>query len=97
MKTFIVYVYGRIQNEIDAVKAETPRQALNKVINDWMQNETLVEVFQNYRIIENGDYTIKYLSNIDEIDTVTFTIAGNKDIETVISELKENEVYILEN
>lgn len=97
MKTFIVYAYGRMQNEISLVKAETSRQALNNVINEWMQDDVLSKIFQKYRIIENGDYTIKYLSNINEVDTLTFTIAGNTDIETAISELNNNEVYVLEN
>lgn len=97
MKTFIVYVYGRIQNEIDFVKADTSKAALNLVIDEWIQDGTLAEVFKNYRIIENGDYTIRYLSNINEVDTLTFTIAGNKDIDTVVSELHDNEVYTLEN
>lgn len=97
MKTYIVYVYGRMQNEIDAVKAETPRDALNNVINDWVQDGTLGQLLAKYRIVENGECTIKYVNNENEADTLTFTIAGNKDIDTVISELHDNEVYTLEN
>lgn len=96
MKTYIVYIYGNF-DELNVVKAETPRQALNLVINEWLQTDGLAQVLSTYRIVENSDTTIRYVNNENEAKTLTFTIAGNKDIETVISELHDNEVYNLEN
>lgn len=96
MKTYIVYTYGKF-NELNIVKAETPRTALNQVINSWVEEPSLGLLLSAYRIVENGDTTIKFVHNDDEARTLTFTIAGNKDIETVMSELHDNEVYTLEN